>query len=222
MIASPFSEHVSFVCLGSVPEGLDIYREEALILSPKAVSKRRTEFKTGRVAAHRAVQRLTGQPSPPILKGQRGEPLWPDHLVGSIAHTDGIAMAAVAFQAVLKGIGVDFELKDRRFSTAISDRVCTDAEKLWVNEDAQESAQRFLTVFSAKESFYKAYTTCYRAEPAFTDVLLCVVEGQRFTIKTLNEHTVPSRTLEGLFVGYKWLDGYVVTFMEIPADDAGS
>ena len=60
--------------------------EEPLIA--RSVAKRRNEFVTVRHCARVAMERL-GVPPSPILKGEKGEPRWPDGVVGSLTHCEG-------------------------------------------------------------------------------------------------------------------------------------
>ena len=80
--------------------------EEALLAS--AIEKRRREFATGRMCAHSALQQL-GYPAGAILRGSRGEPLWPEGVVGSITHCDGYRAAAVARSQEIVTLGIDAE-----------------------------------------------------------------------------------------------------------------
>lgn len=59
MLASPFNESVAFACLRLGDQlNYTLPREEALILSPRASVKRRTEFTLGRAAANLVVKQL--------------------------------------------------------------------------------------------------------------------------------------------------------------------
>ena len=128
--------------------------QEWALLSPKAVAKRRREFALGRSSAHYALQQIQ-VPWSPILKGKNNQPLWPPGVVGSISHTDQVAIAAVAQRSYYAGIGVDIELLDRKISPAIADRICLPSEKAWIAAGA-DPIIRLLIVFSAKESVFKA------------------------------------------------------------------
>ena len=70
-----------------------LFPEEAALVG-KAVERRRREFTTGRACARRALC-LLGAPVGPLLHGQRGAPMWPTGVVGSITHCDGYRAAAV-------------------------------------------------------------------------------------------------------------------------------
>ena len=74
------------------PELAPLPEEEPLIA--KSVAKRRNEFITVRYCARQALGELGVQPVP-ILKGEKGEPCWPDGIVGSLTHCEGYRGAAV-------------------------------------------------------------------------------------------------------------------------------
>lgn len=80
--------------------------EEPLIA--RAVAKRRNEFVTVRHCARVAMDKL-GVPQAPILKGEKGEPRWPDGLVGSLTHCEGYRGAVVGRSAEVRSVGIDAE-----------------------------------------------------------------------------------------------------------------
>ena len=81
---------------------------EELELITRAVEKRRREFTTARVCAHRALGGL-GLPAAPVLRGERGEPLWPAGVAGSLTHCAGYRAAAVAWRSDVVALGIDAE-----------------------------------------------------------------------------------------------------------------
>ncbi|WP_445169735.1 4'-phosphopantetheinyl transferase PptT [Mycolicibacterium sp. Dal123E01] len=88
------------------PDLLPLPEEEPLIA--KAVDKRRNEFITVRHCARVALQKL-GLPPVPILKGDKGEPCWPDGVVGSLTHTQGYRGAVVGRTSAVRSVGIDAE-----------------------------------------------------------------------------------------------------------------
>lgn len=74
----------------------------------RAVEKRRREFTTARWCARRALARL-GLPPVAIPRGERGAPVWPAGVVGSMTHCDGYRAAALARSGDVISIGVDAE-----------------------------------------------------------------------------------------------------------------
>jgi enterobactin synthetase component D / holo-[acyl-carrier protein] synthase len=89
--------------LAALPE------EEPLIA--RSVAKRRNEFVTVRYCARRALRDL-GLPPVPILKGDKGEPCWPDGVVGSLTHCTGFRGAVVGLAADVRSLGIDAEPHD--------------------------------------------------------------------------------------------------------------
>ena len=91
------------------PELAPLPEEEPLIA--RSVAKRRNEFVTVRHCARLALSEL-GVPPVPILKGEKGEPCWPDGVVGSLTHCEGYRGAAVAPQGRVRSVGIDAEPHD--------------------------------------------------------------------------------------------------------------
>ena len=87
-----------------------LYPEEKKLLSPKAVKSRKLHFTMGRVAAHKALQNL-GAKVCPVLRCSQRAPLWPEGVVGSIAHSGDWALALVSYDRFSKGLGIDIEEK---------------------------------------------------------------------------------------------------------------
>lgn len=80
--------------------------EEPLIA--RSVAKRRNEFVTVRYCARQALGELGVAPVP-ILKGDKGEPCWPDGIVGSLTHCEGFRGAVVGRRAEVRSVGIDAE-----------------------------------------------------------------------------------------------------------------
>lgn len=91
------------------PDLAPLPEEEPLIA--KSVPKRRNEFITVRHCARVALGEL-GLPPVPILKGEKGEPCWPDGVVGSLTHSTGYRGAVVGRTGVVRSVGIDAEPHD--------------------------------------------------------------------------------------------------------------
>ncbi len=91
------------------PELQPMPEEKALIA--RSVDTRRSEFITARHCARMALEQL-GVPPAPILKGDKGEPQWPDGVVGSLTHSRGYRGAVVGRSAVVRSVGIDAEPHD--------------------------------------------------------------------------------------------------------------
>ena len=95
-----------------------------------------------RACAREALARL-GVPAQPIPTGSRGEPLWPDGIVGSITHCDGYRACAVAAAADWLTIGVDAELDESLPDGLIGD-IALPEERRWLEQLARGRAGRQL------------------------------------------------------------------------------
>jgi 4'-phosphopantetheinyl transferase EntD len=93
--------------LYSDPPGLSPLPEEEALIA-RSVAKRRNEFVTVRYCARQALGEL-GIPPVPILKGEKGEPCWPDGVVGSLTHCEGFRGAAVGRVKEVRSVGIDAE-----------------------------------------------------------------------------------------------------------------
>ncbi|WP_329193575.1 4'-phosphopantetheinyl transferase family protein [Streptomyces sp. NBC_01435] len=121
------------------------------------VEKRRKEFTTTRHCAHRALDSLGIAPVP-ILKGERGVPLWPERTVGSLTHCTGYRAAAVAHRAEVLSIGIDAE-QDAPLPGGVHNSIALASEQRRERELRLEHPEihwdRLL--FSAKEAVYKTW-----------------------------------------------------------------
>jgi len=126
--------------------------EESLVA--RSVAKRRNEFVTVRYCARKALGEL-GLPPVPILKGDKGEPCWPDGVVGSLTHCDGFRGAVVGRRAEVRSVGIDAE-PHGVLPKGVLDAVSLPVER---NELAALPADLHWDriLFCAKEATYKAW-----------------------------------------------------------------
>jgi len=97
-----------------------------------------------------------------VLKGERGEPLWPKGIVGSITHCGAWAIAAAASSSAAWTIGIDLESTATVPTDGVARLICHDTERRWVVEKGNY-AKRLVMLFSAKETAFKAlYPACRR------------------------------------------------------------
>ncbi len=138
--------------------------EEPLIA--KSVPKRRNEFITVRYCARQALVDLGADPVP-ILKGDKGEPCWPEGIVGSLTHCEGFRGAAVGRRGRVRSVGIDAEPHDV-LPNGVLDAISLPAER---GELAALPAgvhwDRVL--FCAKEATYKAWYPLTRRWLGFED-----------------------------------------------------
>lgn len=144
--------------------------EEARVA--EAVDKRRDEFRAGRVLARRAICDLGG-PDAPIPVGPHRSPIWPAGFVGSISHTDSVAVAAVGKCEHWTALGVDIEELER-FHPRLEARVLLPDEIAIHLCGLDPDARRVMTaaLFCAKEAYYKCQYPLTGARLTFHDVVI--------------------------------------------------
>jgi 4'-phosphopantetheinyl transferase EntD len=146
----------------------DLLEAEKMCLGTAAVEKRIREFAAGRHCARKALA-LLGVPEGPILRGRDREPLWPAGIVGSITHCDGYCASAVAKNADLAALGIDAE-KNEPLPSGVESLVATEEETIQFRQAGSHGIHWDKLVFSAKESFFKAWFPVTRKWLEFKDV----------------------------------------------------
>lgn len=141
----------------------DLWDAEARLVAG-ATAGRAREFAAGRVAARRALAALGEAPVAILAEDRR--PCWPPGVVGSITHCAGLVAAAVARRDDLRGIGIDAE-PAVPLDDDVVEVVSSGAERRALGD-----ALAGTIVFSAKESFYKCWSSLGGAPLEFDDVVL--------------------------------------------------
>lgn len=157
--------------------------EEPLVA--RAVAKRRREVTNARTCARRALAEL-GRPATPILRGAKGEPLWPAGVVGSITHTTGYYAAAVADAGRMRSLGVDAE-EHGELPDGVLTHVAFGPElaRLAALRTADPGIWWDRLLFSAKESVYKAWFPLTGRWLGFEDADLTVSRDGTFAARIL-------------------------------------
>ncbi|WP_250402889.1 4'-phosphopantetheinyl transferase family protein [Streptomyces cellostaticus] len=199
-----------------------LYPQERPLVA-RAVSKRRQEFTAARACARRAMEKL-GVPPQPVLTGERGAPVWPAGLAGSMTHCEGYRAAALVRATDLASLGIDAEphapLPEGVFGT-----IALPAEQ---DRHRELSAARPAVcwdrlLFSAKESVYKAWFPLTRAWLDFSeaDIELTAAPGQDARGGFRARLLVPGPLVGGVRVDAfegSWLvrDGLVLSAVTVP------
>ncbi|XAM73909.1 4'-phosphopantetheinyl transferase superfamily protein (plasmid) [Pantoea stewartii] len=121
----------------------------------ESVIKRRAEFFSGRLCADMAMN-LLGFFNKQVAVSPARVPLWPEGLIGSISHTDNLAIAVVAHVDTLTLIGVDLEIRNPEVFISIADQFTSTQEQIYLQTTEMPYDLALLITFSAKESLYKA------------------------------------------------------------------
>ena len=154
-----------------------LYHEEQALVS-RAVPGRRRGFAAGRWCARDAMKRLQIPPAA-LLRGDAGEPLWPDAVYGSISHRRDLACAAVTART-RRRVGIDLERLDGASEPMDWSSILSDEE---LRRHCDLAHGRILA-FSAKECFYKFGFPLLRRYVDFKEVEVRIEAcGERFTIE---------------------------------------
>lgn len=217
MIENILPNGVAAAELLEYPEGLAPHPAEEHLIA-NSVEKRRRDFIGARHCARQALARL-GEPEVAIGKGERGMPLFPRGVVGSLTHCDGYRAAALGHKLRFRSVGIDAEPHDR-LPDGVLDSVSLPEERAWLTEtDSPLHLDRLL--FCAKEATYKAWFPITGRWLGFEDAHIT------FTVDTAGDGTgagtfrtrllVPGQTTDGgmpltTFDG-RWLitDGLILT-----------
>ncbi len=127
--------------------------EERNIIS-KTISGRQEEFASGRWCARKALEKLSDAQHL-ILAGNKGEPLWPEGICGSISHTEGAYCAAVAFSTKYNSLGIDIENIQRKIKDCTVQLIVNNDEFAWLSEAGEKRKEYEKLTFCAKESVFK-------------------------------------------------------------------
>ncbi|MEV0621357.1 4'-phosphopantetheinyl transferase superfamily protein [Nonomuraea sp. NPDC050404] len=208
---------VSVESFGDAVDPMLFPEEEAVVA--RAVAKRRAEFATVRACARTALAKL-GHPPAPLLPGERGAPIWPDGVVGSMTHCADYRACAVSSDGDTLAVGIDAEPHDR-LPDGVLEAVSDPWERAWIArlgaERPEVSWDRLL--FCAKEAVYKAWFPLTRRWLDFSEASLSVDPLERtFSARlSVTGHTAGGLAITG-FRG-RWLarDGLVLTTIVVPA-----
>jgi 4'-phosphopantetheinyl transferase EntD len=189
-----------------------LFPEEQLVVG-RAVEKRRREFTTARTCARAALEKL-GFPAGPIPTGERGEPLWPAGVVGSITHCDRYRACAVARSSEIVTVGIDAEpnaaLPEGLLGDIARPEELPSLRRLeW--ELPEVHWDRLL--FSAKESVYKAWFPLAKRWLGFEDAVVAVdPSAGTFTVRLLvSGPPLADGPLHGFSGSWMVRDGIILT-----------
>lgn len=179
-------------------------------LVSQAVDVRKAEFGDARWCAHQALSELgaTG----PVLRGERGMPLFPDGFVGSITHTQGFRAAVAAPYSSVRSIGIDAEPADA-LPEGVFDAIARASEVPQMSKLVAAGVtcpDRLL--FCAKEATYKAWFPMTQRWLDFDQAEISLrADGTLISYILARPTPVP-------FIEGRWVirDGYVIVSTVVP------
>lgn len=152
--------------------------EEQELIKPNWAKKRKADFTLGRAAAREALS-VHGHPTAAILKGLDDGPIWPSTVVGSIAHSGEIGIAAVASSGHFAGLGIDLELMSGKAQKVLS-RIAHEDEIAWIREG--DEVCRSCRLFCAKEALYKALAPLCNRYIGFKEAMMLPAKENQLSV----------------------------------------
>jgi 4'-phosphopantetheinyl transferase EntD len=196
---------------------IELFPEERAALG-RAVEKRRREFVTARACARQALAQLGLAPSP-IANGERGAPIWPAGVVGSITHCAGYRACAVAPAELFLGVGIDAEPNAPLPDGVLSEIARAEERPRLVDlAHAQPAVSWDRLLFSAKEAVYKVWFPLARCWLGFEDASLAFDPlAHTFEVRLLKPWPDVRGRLPPTFEG-RWLarEGLVLAAITLP------
>lgn len=187
-----------------------------------AVAGRRGEFAAGRACARDALAQL-GMPNQPVPAGQKGEPIWPCGVVGSITHCAGLRASVVAHSSDLITLGIDAEPNDRLPSGVPLCDICVPDEAHWLDDLSSEAPDATVhwdrLLFCMKETVYKAWYPLTRRWLGFEDAVISIDPSEgTFQAKLLVKGPwVGSGELRSFSGRWREADGFLLAAIAMPA-----
>ncbi len=161
--------------------------ERSYVMSFSAT--RRREFAAGRFAARTALD-LLGCPHVALPIGDGRAPVWPSGNVGSITHSAGVALAAVAYMGPEASLDIDIER-----CSALDDFL---AKLIYANGDDRICDPTLL--FSMKESAFKCVYSLHRRIIDFAEVAVRIDSGSGcFEVHPTSRATGPIAGVRGVY-----------------------
>jgi enterobactin synthetase component D len=148
--------------------------------------RKRAEHAHGRFCARKALETLQPDRAPSTIeRAEDGAPRWPNGVIGSITHCDGLASAAVALTRDVEALGIDSErCLSAESAEHVSDVVATAAELRNALEVTRgDHALATTLIASAKESVFKALYPLVLLRFDFEDVELVSWSASAFAAR---------------------------------------
>lgn len=181
-----------------------------------AVVKRRAEYLAGRYATRQLLQEVGCNEV--VAAGSDRAPIWPAGWLGSISHTETLAIAILAPHHFSMGLGVDIETFRPEIMWEIATAFTTPNERDILAASGLPFETALLIVFSAKESLFKALYPLVQKMFGFEAAKLCELDvyNNRFTME-LTRQLTPNFRPGYRTTGHYFIGQYgVTTFISLP------
>lgn len=181
-------------------------------LVAKAVDRRKADFGDARWCAHQALAAFDADQV--IVRDERGMPLFPQGMVGSLTHTQGFRAALVGSTMQWRSLGIDAE-PAAPLPGGVLESIASAAEQRSIRRAEREHGLQYLdtVLFSAKETTYKAWYPLAKRFLDFDEAAVTIFPDGRF-ISSILTRPSPVPCIEG-----RWSvsGGFVITVAGVPA-----
>lgn len=161
----------------------ELYKEEQALIE-HAIKKRQGDFAAGRLCARMGLANL-GIEEFPLLMDDKGAPVWPGGVTGSISHARGCCAAVVTRAHKGESLGLDIE-EVNRVKEFVWEYGFGSEEITWLKKQSVDSQKCASVIFSGKEAFYKAQYPLTHSWLGFKDVVITIdKEPMEFTVRLL-------------------------------------
>jgi len=174
-VLSTFTGVTVAVSAGGFLAGDSSYSQEVQLVA-NAVESRRREFFSGRHHARQALSQI-GYAAAPILKGEKGNPLWPVGVLGSITHDLDQVVVAVMPAGDQRGFGIDLVLDPTRIEATLQPLIAR-PDELAKLSTTFTNVPSLALAFSVKESAVKAISPTIDCYLDLMDIELSVMDGK--------------------------------------------
>ncbi len=155
-----------------------------------------------------------GHEAVPVPVGPGRAPVWPPGIIGSISHTDDIAIAAVGRASDLCSLGIDVESADP-LERDLLKLVCREEELAALTANNLQPEVGAKLIFSAKESVYKCLWPLTGMFLEFDAISIRIDPvGHRFTAYGQNPGL--KKTLRPICGGYRKVGNLLLTCAWLP------
>jgi len=164
---------------------------------------------------------VLGRPAVPVLPGERGAPVWPPGLVGSMTHCAGYRAAVVGEAGRIHTVGIDAE-PNEPLPAGVLDSIALPEERERLDRlrrvDPGVHWDRLL--FSAKESVYKAWFPLTRRWLDFEEATIVIDPvARRFRAELLVRAVWGGRPLTGFAGRFVVARGLVITAVTVVSEN---
>lgn len=219
MLPLPSLDFQGLFPVGTVPfftqhrRGVEVLLPRETEISAGYGSKRLSDFCTGRYCL-RSCTNILGF-SGEILIGERGMPILPPGIVGTVSHSRILSGAVAASASDFLSVGLDIE-SNGRINRDMWHLLFNEEESGFLNSlSAEDQVLMATKYFSAKEAFYKMQYPLSGMYLDFHDVEMLPEKGDTLCVVLLNE-AGPFEKGRRFEVNAKVAGNEVITFCALP------